>query len=257
MRWSPGRWSNSLIDSHFRGNEEKLTLSSPYSLKDRLLFALVGLLGPWLIRLLGILCRYRVEGGERLDNAIKSGQGLIIAAWHGRMLLPIYHLRNRDITSLVSFHRDGELITRVVTRLGYVIRRGSPRKGGREGFLTMSRDIREGRAVSIFPDGPTGPRYNLRDGVIHLSRMTGAPIFPLTYSARPCWRVKSWDRFMIMKPFSRGIILVGDPIAVPREVKSDEEFDRYRDLVIDAMISLEREADRRMGVKEEIRAETA
>ena len=232
-------------------------MSSPYSFKDRLLFALVGLLGPWLIRLLGVFCRYQVEGGERLDKAIGSGQGLIMAAWHGRMLLPIYHLRNRNITSLVSFHRDGELITRVVTRLGYIIRRGSPRKGGREGFLTMSKDIREGRAVSIFPDGPTGPRYNLRDGVIHLSRLTGAPIFPLTFAAQPAWRVKSWDRFMIPKPFSRGIILVGDPIVVPREVKGDTEFNRYRDMVINAMIDLEREADRRMGMKDEEQDATA
>jgi lysophospholipid acyltransferase (LPLAT)-like uncharacterized protein len=79
---------------------------------------------------------------------------------------------------------------------------------------------------------------------------------PRTRTAR-AWRVKSWDRFMIPKPFSRGIILVGDPIVVPREVKGDAEIDRYRKLIVDAMINLEHEADRRMGVKEEIGAETA
>ncbi len=226
--------------------EEKTTF------KDRLLFALTGLLGPWLIRILGVLCRYRIVGEERLFRAMDKGDGAIIALWHGRMLLPVYHFRNRNISSLVSLHRDGELITRIVTRLGYIIRRGSPRQGGREGFLAMSRDLKTGETVSIFPDGPTGPRYNLRDGIIHLARISGAPIFPISFSSSPSWRIKSWDRFMIMKPFSRGIICVGAPVKVPRQIGSDEELAKHRRIIRQALIDVEREADGLMGVIEDV-----
>ncbi len=213
---------------------------------------LTGLLGPWLIRILGALCRYRIVGEERLFRTMDEGGGVIIALWHGRMLLPIYHFRNRNISSLVSLHRDGELITRVVTRLGYIIRRGSPREGGQEGFLAMSRDLKAGKTVSIFPDGPTGPRYNLRDGIIHLGRISGAPIFPLSFSSSSSWRAKSWDRFMIMKPFSRGIICVGEPVKVPRRIGSDKELAKHRRIIRQALIDVEREADRLMGVLEDV-----
>ena len=79
----------------------------------------------------------------------------------------------------------------------------------------MTRELRKGRVVGIFPDGSTGPRYHLQDGVLQLARLTGAPVIPATHSASPSWQAKSWDRFMIMKPFSRGLILVGEPIHIP------------------------------------------
>lgn len=205
-----------------------------------------------LIRILGVLCRYNVEGEERLFKAVSTGSnGVILAFWHGRMLLPIYHFRNRGITSLVSYHRDGEFITRVVARFGYIIRRGSPRRGGREGFLSMSRDLRTNRIVAIFPDGPTGPQHHLRDGVLHLARISGAPVFPVSFSARPAWRARSWDRFMVMKPFSRGIVIVGKPLIVPRRIDSVREIDRYRNMIKQALIDVEHEADARMGVNYE------
>lgn len=218
-----------------------------FTIKDRLLFGLSGFFGPLLIRLLGVLCRYRVEGEERLFTASNEGKGVIAASWHGRMLLPIYHFRGRGISSLVSFHRDGEFITRVIIRLGYIIRRGSPRKGGREGFFAMSKDLKAGRTVVIFCDGPTGPRHHLKDGVLQLARLSGAPIIPLSYSASPSWRVKSWDRFMILKPFSRGIIRLGEPIYIPRRIDSEEEIERFRRSIREALTDIEKDVDTSMG----------
>jgi len=110
------------------------------------------LVGPMLIRLVGFLCRYRVEGVQYLYRW--SGDvGQIWAVWHGRMFLPAYHFRGRGFVSLVSRSWDGEVITRVVKRLGYVIRRGSPREGGKEGFNEMLNDLYQGKIVSIFPTG--------------------------------------------------------------------------------------------------------
>ncbi len=214
-----------------------------FTIKDRFLFGLTGFLGPLLIRLLGVLCRYKVEGEERLFTASREGKGVILAHWHGRMLLPIYHFRGRGISSLVSFHRDGEFITRIVMKLGYIIRRGSPRKGGREGFFAMSKDLKAGMTIAIFCDGPTGPRHHLRDGVLQLARISGAPIIPVSHSVSPSWQAKSWDRFMIPKPFSRGIIRLGEPIYIARRIGSEEEIERFRQSIREALIDIEKDVD--------------
>jgi len=218
-----------------------------FTKKDRFLFGLAGFFGPLLIRLLGVLCRYKVEGEERLFTASNEGKGVILAFWHGRMLLPIYHFRGRGISALVSFHRDGEFIAHINSKLGYIIRRGSPRKGGREGFFAMSKDLRAGMTIAIFCDGPTGPRHHLHDGVLQLARLSGAPIIPVSYSASPSWQAKSWDRFMILKPFSRGIIRLGEPIYIPRRIGSEEEIERFRRSIRKALIDNEKDVDNLMG----------
>jgi len=216
-------------------------------IKDWLLLNLSSLLGPLIIRLFGISCRYQVEGEEKIEQARKDGKPIIMAFWHGRMLLPIYHFRNRGISSLASYNIDGEAVARAALKLGYIVRRGSPRRGGREGFFAMLKDLKNGRIVSVFPDGPTGPRHTLKDGVLQLARLSGALVFPITYSADRNWIAGSWDRFMILKPLSRGLILVGDPLTVPRKLSSDE-VEEYRCKIENALTSIESEADSRMGV---------
>ena len=222
-----------------------------YSFKDRALFSISALLGPWLIRALGALCRYDIIGEEHIKTAKSAGRGIILALWHGRMLLPIYHFRRQGVVSLVSYHRDGEFIARIVERLGYLIRRGSPREGGREGFHAMLRDLKDKRIVAIFPDGPTGPRYSVHDGILHLARLSGAPILPMSFAAKSCWRLGSWDRFMIMKPFSKGVVVFGEPMTVPRRMSTEGEIDEYRNRIRDILIEVESEADRRMGIIDE------
>lgn len=211
---------------------------------------IAALLGPVLIRTLGFLCRYEVNGQEHFERTRSEGKGLILTLWHGRMLLPVYYLRNRGIVSLVSHHIDGEIITRIVQRLGYVIRRGSPREGGMEGFREMLHDLKAGRVLSIFPDGPTGPRHSIRDGVIHLARLTGAPLVPLVFSAHPSWRAKSWDKYMIMKPFSKGLLQFGEPIYLPRKISREGGLDACREQIRQVMIDMEQALDRQTGVED-------
>jgi lysophospholipid acyltransferase (LPLAT)-like uncharacterized protein len=218
--------------------------------KERAFLYIMEHIGPHIIRILGLLCRYRIDGIERLEAIEAEGNGVIIALWHGRMLLPVYHLRDRSICALVSLHRDGEMITRIVQKLGYIVRRGSPKVGGREGFTAMLRDLKAGRTVAIFPDGPTGPRHSLRDGILHLARLSGSPIIPITYSARPAWRAHSWDRFMIMKPFAKGLFLLGEPFTIPRRL-DEKEAGSQREIIRAALIGVEIEADLRVGYQNE------
>ena len=216
-------------------------------IKDWLILNLSSLIGPLIIRFFGRSCRYRTEGEDKIFKACEEGKPVILAFWHGRMLLPIYHFRNRGISSLVSYHIDGEAITRTVGKLGYIIRRGSPRLGGREGFFSMLRDLKNGKIVSVFPDGPTGPRHKLKDGVLQLARLSGALIFPISYSAEKHWIAGSWDRFMILKPHCRALILVGEPITVPRKL-NDDEVEDYRLKIENALTEVENQVDHRMGV---------
>lgn len=226
-------------------------LKSRAPFQQRALFFAAALLGPWLIRLLGATCRYRVIGMERLTTVERGGKGAILALWHGRMLLPVYHLRGRSICALISLHRDGELIARIVQRLGYITRRGSPKEGGREGFAAMLRDLKAGRTIAIFPDGPTGPRHSVRDGVVHLARLSGLPVIPMSFSSRRAWRAGSWDRFTVMKPFSEAVILIGEPLTLPRRIESEIELARQRERIREALCAVELEADGHMGYSSE------
>ncbi len=222
--------------------------SEKYSVKQKLLLFIAEVFGPIFIRILGFLCFYQEEGREYFENAVSEGNGVILTIWHGRMLLPIFHLRKRGIVSLVSLHMDGEIITRIVTRLGYVIRRGSPRRGSREGFKAILQDLKDGKTVSMFPDGPTGPRHFVHDGVLHLARLTGAPIVPLLFSANRTWRMKSWDKFMIMKPFSRAVLSFGEPISIPRRFAENESLEGYRENIRQELMAFESKLDLLMNI---------
>jgi hypothetical protein len=220
-------------------------------MKQRILLFVLDHIGAIIIKFLGSLCNYQVVGLTNLIDSEKAGKGVIIALWHGRMLLPVYHLRNRKISALISLHNDGEMIARVVRKLGYITRRGSPKEGGMEGFKELLSDLKHGMSVAIMPDGPTGPRHSVRDGVIHLARLSGAPIVPISYSANPRWVAKSWDRFNVMKPFSHGVIVMGQPVSVARRMSGSEEVNQARDEILRVLIEVEVEADRLMGFNRE------
>jgi lysophospholipid acyltransferase (LPLAT)-like uncharacterized protein len=224
-----------------------LTSTNRFSKKQILIIKLSSLLAPLFIRMLGWLCRYEVEDEHHFKLAIENGKGVILSIWHGRMLLLISHHRHSGIVTLVSKSYDGELIAQVVNKLGLQTHRGSPKEGGGEGFKLMLRDLKNGKTVGMFPDGPTGPMHFVRDGTLHLARLSGAPIVPAIFSANPCWRAGSWDRFMVMKPFSKGILKYGEPIFIPRRFGEDQDMEYFRDLIRSRMIDLENELDRRVG----------
>lgn len=220
-----------------------------YTSFDWVLFRAAELLGTPLFRFISAMCRYEVMGYENFKIAAEYNKGVICALWHGRMLIPVYHMRGRGISSLVSLHRDGEIVTRIVRRLGYVIHRGSPKEAGREGFQAMLKDLKSHKTVAIFPDGPTGPAKSVRSGVVHLARLSGAPIVPMSYSAKPCWQFKSWDGFMVPKFSSRGIFVIGEPFFIPRRFDDDYGLERAKRQIQDSINAVQEQADEMMGNK--------
>jgi lysophospholipid acyltransferase (LPLAT)-like uncharacterized protein len=115
---------------------------------------------------------------------------------------------------LISDHRDGELITQVVRRLGFGVVRGSTTRGGARALREMAHRVDRGH-LCVTPDGPKGPRRHVHQGLAYLSKVTGLPVVGAGMAFRDPWRAKSWDRFAVPRPFHAAACVVPEPLLVP------------------------------------------
>lgn len=144
----------------------------------------------------------------------------IFCFWHGRMiLLPFLMPKGRRMMVLISHHRDGELIARLIGYFGVESIRGSTSRGARHAATALLQALRAGHNVGITPDGPRGPVYEAQRGALHLARQSGCPIIPVSFSASGAKQLKSWDRFLIPLPFSRVRFIIDAPINVAAQTK--------------------------------------
>jgi lysophospholipid acyltransferase (LPLAT)-like uncharacterized protein len=123
----------------------------------------------------------------------------------------------RPVSVLASRSRDGELIAEYARRFGLDVVRGSSSRGGAGALRALVAAIRAGRDVALAPDGPRGPRRQLGSGVVALAALTGAPVVSLGFSARPAWRLATWDEFQIPWPFARAALVLGAMTSVARD----------------------------------------
>lgn len=185
-------------------------------LGDRLLLALAPRLGGWAVTLLTRTLAVHVVDDYHVAGLWACRSPAIYAVWHGRILiLPALYGKARKVHVMASRHRDGELMARFVRSFGFEVVKGSTTRGGSEALRRLARLLRNGAEVAVVPDGPRGPRQVAQPGVIALAKLTGAPIVPLTLSASRAWWLRSWDAFMIPKPFARVAVCFGAPIFVP------------------------------------------
>ena len=210
-------------------------------LKYRILYFLAQYLGPVLVGMIARTMRVRVVGAEHRRAAEDQGH-FIIAALHGRMFLPVWGYRHSGITALVSQSRDGETVTRLVMGLGYGTVRGSSHRGALSAVRGLLNTLKQG-PIAILVDGPKGPREEPKIGTIAVARASGRPILPMVGASHPAIEFHSWDRFQLPKPFSRGILIFGEPYIIPRDVKS-EELEEWRLDLKRRLVGLREEADR-------------
>jgi lysophospholipid acyltransferase (LPLAT)-like uncharacterized protein len=168
-------------------------------------------IGLLVIRALAATWRFRIVGRERIDAMRARGEPFILAFWHGRMLPLLWSHRGQGISILVSEHGDGEIIARIAAAVGLNTVRGSSSRGAERALLGMIRTVQEGGEVAITPDGPRGPLETFAPGAAIIAQRSGAPIVPLAAGADRAWRLKSWDRFLIPKPFARVTVSYGEP----------------------------------------------
>lgn len=200
----------------------------------------------------------RVVGKEHLDEAIAAGKGVILAFWHGRMLLAptVRNLIDGRFFMLISIHRDGEIIARAVKSFGVDFIRGSaanPKrpdidKGGASATARMIAALKEGGVIGITPDGPRGPGEKVQAGLIRLAQLSGAPILPVGFSSSRGRRLKTWDRFLFSAPFSRCAYVACPAISVSPE-NDPETVESARRTVENALKDVTRQADKLAGRK--------
>jgi lysophospholipid acyltransferase (LPLAT)-like uncharacterized protein len=211
-------------------------------------YALMLNLLPPVVYLFLVLLRATVKiehaNREAVDRLWQKGENIIACFWHGRLLAMPFAYKGNKGKVLISRHRDGEFIARVISYFGVGTVRGSYRKEGSVSSVReMLSEIGQGTDLGITPDGPKGPRYQVKQGIIELARLTGRPIVPVTYSASKKKVFSSWDRFVLPYPFSKILFVWGDPLFVARDARGASLEQRRLDLE-EGLVALTEKADR-------------
>jgi lysophospholipid acyltransferase (LPLAT)-like uncharacterized protein len=230
------------------------TMSDVPSLKERLALALIPRVASLLIRLLRLTLRIRYVNRRVVEELRAAQRSYIHAFWHGRLLIMPYSYFGRRISILISRHRDGEYVARVMGLLGFDSTRGSTTSGGALALRQVVRRLHEGWDVAFTPDGPRGPAGVVQPGVVQAARLSGAPIVPVTVAAARAWRIGKWDSFLVPRPFSRVFIAYGEPLRVPAGA-DDATLDRKRLEVERALHRLTDRADRAVSGRAELAEE--
>jgi lysophospholipid acyltransferase (LPLAT)-like uncharacterized protein len=169
-----------------------------------------------VLRLLGSTVTWTREGTAELERAWASGRPVLMAFWHGRSIMLPFVYRGRGACIMNSQHRDGEIVSRVLAGFGIQATRGSQARGAVPGFLNLVRASRRGLDIALIPDGSRGPAGIAKGGAAELAIATGAPLFPMAVSCTRAWRLGTWDRLLLPKPFSRMVFVVGEPLLASR-----------------------------------------
>ncbi|MFL5597970.1 MAG: lysophospholipid acyltransferase family protein [Gemmatimonadaceae bacterium] len=174
----------------------------------------IAVLGTAFLRALGRTWRFKVLNPDAVSSLRSARQPFIFALWHGHLLPLLWYHREEGVAVLISEHRDGELVARAAKSLGFALIRGSTTRGAERALISLVRELQSGGEVAITPDGPRGPAGRFAPGALVAAQRSGAPIVPVASSADRAWRLKSWDQFMIPKPFARVTVCYGNPARV-------------------------------------------
>ncbi len=166
-----------------------------------------------LIKLTNQSYRLQVEGWEAVKEALDSGESLVFSSWHGKSWVPAYFLRDLGIYALTSLSRDGSYMTEILHKLGWKTIRGSSSRGASRSLLALYRKLKEGASTALTPDGPTGPIYEVKPGIIFLQEKAGSMLVPMGVDARWKKNFASWDKYLLPFPFSKTALVFGEPFS--------------------------------------------
>lgn len=158
--------------------------------------------------------RYDVIGQERWDALYEGAPGYACMLWHEALLPLLWWHRRQDAVIVVSEARDGQYLADFAERIGFRLVRGSSTRGGTRALLAAVRELEAGEVLAVTPDGPRGPRRQIKPGVLAAAQRSGTVVLPVHAEAESAWRLNSWDRFCVPKPFSRIRVAYGSPFGV-------------------------------------------
>ena len=209
---------------------------------DKILFNVIPYLAKGIVLLILKSMRTELLGEEHPCEFWKRGKGVVFSIWHEQLLLlpGVYH--GPGLTALASLSRDGEIISSFlkVFRIGTV--RGSSSRHGMAALKEMVRLSRSGADLVITPDGPRGPRQQLKAGLAQLAKLADAPIIIMSFACSGGYRFASWDRFLLPYPFSTGIFCYSQPI-YPED---GEDLESFRLRIKEKMAENQWKAERRL-----------
>lgn len=185
----------------------------------RPLRSVLAALAPPLLRavILFIVWTLRVEyrGDAALQARWANGERVLLGFWHNRQVLVPLLARFAPLCIMVSHSRDGEMATKILRAWDVATVRGSASRGAVSGFLRLVRAYRGGANLAVMPDGPRGPRYVAKPGIVALAKTLDTPIYPVACAISRAVALRSWDRLLIPVPFARVLVTVGEPLGVP------------------------------------------
>ena len=176
------------------------------------------------------------------DRLASEGKNVIYAFWHGRQFLLFHSHRNTGIVIPASESRDGEIQARILKYFGFDVVRGSSKRKGDRALLGLVDRLRKGKNLALAVDGPRGPIYEAKQGVMYMAGKLNKPIVPVMTGAKRFWLLeKIWDKYLLPKPFTRGVIMYGEAIVV--NGISEEELETKRKELEAALNRLMAQAD--------------
>ena len=203
-----------------------------FTLRQRLILAVAPRIVWALLSLIGRTWRFETiaeEGAAPIPRGVGVGPD-IFCFWHQCVLPCTFYFRQSHANIIVSQSFDGELITRVLRCFGYGTVRGSSSRGAREGLLGLKHVIETGGAAIFTADGPRGPIFKTKMGPVRLARMTGARIGAFHLQPEKLWTIRSWDRFMVPKPFTRIVVSWSRWTVVPADLAEDQFLPKREEL---------------------------
>ncbi len=188
--------------------------------------------------------RIRYDIAERI---LAANRRVVICFWHGRLLMMPFGLFGpRPFGVMISGHRDGQVIARIIRPFGIKTVSGSSSRQPAKALRNAARLCRDGSLVGITPDGPRGPRQRAAAGAVMLAELADAVLLPVSYATSRRRTLDSWDRFLLPLPFGRGVFVIGQEIAVPADLDSTGR-ETLRRTLEDALNAVNNEADRLTG----------
>ncbi len=187
----------------------------------------------FFVGLLNLTYRYEFIGLNHKENAkaFSSHKTFIYALWHQNLIGAIFSHIGEHFTMIISESKDGELVAVTCEKFGHRPARGSSTRGGKKALIQILRNINKGFPAALSVDGPKGPPHVVKPGVIEIARLSQAAILPLSPYPTKFWTIqKSWDQFRIPKPFSKIIIVIGEPITIGSDIPR-EQYDNFAKIV--------------------------
>lgn len=163
---------------------------------------------------------WEFKNKEVFQKYINEKKPFIVSFWHGHLLMLACALQWKiPVYMLISNHRDGKIISKIISYFGIQTIAGSTNKKGFEAVRQILHVIKQGAVLGITPDGPRGPREVVSDGVLQIARLAKVDIIPLAYSCKPIKVLRTWDHFRVAKPFCKGAFAAGNPISPIEDIE--------------------------------------